>query len=151
MQNQGGRPSWITVTEIATVFELDICRMMNCGMYADSFYKAEKYLCIATDINGYHRDSNACQFWEQASWLTHPGYEEGYYPKGAPWTEVQKEISMCKEMDSKNLILTLKAGLVVPRLGRLAYKKEDDRGFYLLLRLDIGGEDPMVRGLPTGA
>ena len=113
-------------------------------MYADSFYKAEKYLCIATDINGYHRDSNACQFWEQASWLTHPGYEEGYYPKGAPWTEVQKEISMCKEMDSKNLILTLKAGLVVPRLGRLAYKKEDDRGFYLLLRIDIGGEDPMV-------
>ena len=51
---------------------------------------------------------------------------------------------MCKEMDSKNLILTLKAGLVVPRLGRLAHKKEDDRGFYLLLRIDIGGEDPMV-------
>ena len=48
---------------------------------------------------------------------------------------------MCKEMDSKNLILTLKAGLVVPRLGRLAYKKEDDRGFYLLLRIDIGGEE----------
>ena len=35
---------------IATVFELDICRMMNCGMYADPFYKAEKNLCIATDI-----------------------------------------------------------------------------------------------------
>ena len=129
---------------IATVFDLDICRMMNCGMYADPFYKAEKYLCIATDINGYPRDSSACQFWEQASWLTHPGYEEGYYPKEAPWTEVQKEISMCKEKYSKNLILTLKAGLVVPNLGRLAYKKEDDRGFYLLLRIDIGGEDPMV-------
>ena len=113
-------------------------------MYADFFYKAEKYLCIATDITGYHRGSSACKSWSQASWFTHPGYKERYYPKGAPWTEVQKEISMCKEMDSKNLILTLKAGLVVPGLGRLTHKKEDNRGFYLLLGIDIGGEDPMV-------
>ena len=88
---------------IATVFELDICRLMNCGLHADSFYKAEKYLCIATEVNGYYRGSSACKSWAQASWFTHPGYKEGYYPKGAPWTGVQKEISMCKEMDGKLL------------------------------------------------
>ena len=135
---------------IATVFELDICRMMNCGLHADYFYKAEKYLCIATEVTGYYRGSSACKTWAQASWFTHPGYKEGYYPKGAPWTGVQKEISMCKEMDGKTvrrnlILLTLKAGLAVPGLGRLPHQKEDNRGFSLLLGIDVGGEDPMVQ------
>ena len=149
MQNQWGITKLNYCYGIATVFELDICRMMNCGLHADSFYKLEKYLCIATDISGYHRGSSACKSWAQASWFTHPGYKKGYYPKGAPWTGVQKEISMYKEMDGKtvrrNLILTLKAGLAVPGLGRLPHKKKDNRGFYLLLGIDVGGEDPMVQ------
>ncbi|KAK0152015.1 hypothetical protein N1851_006585 [Merluccius polli] len=134
---------------IATVFELDICRLMNCGLYADSFYKAEKYLCIATGVSGYYRGLNSCKSWSQASWLTHPGYKEGYYPKGAPWTEVQKQLSMCKEQGVKGvkgnlILLTVKAGLIVPGIGQLPYKKEDSRGFALLLGTDVVGEDPLV-------
>uniref|UniRef100_A0A8C5BDP5 Alkylated DNA repair protein AlkB homologue 8 N-terminal domain-containing protein n=1 Tax=Gadus morhua TaxID=8049 RepID=A0A8C5BDP5_GADMO len=140
---------------IESIFELNFCDMLPCGTRMDRVYQAEKYMCLSTRRDGSYMRGYSCEEWSQASWLTHPGYKEGYYPLWSSYKEIQKGISLTrrlygyKEVWSNNglavkgesIFIKLRADLLIPENR----SHKTDKGLvFLMLRADTYGEDLKV-------
>jgi hypothetical protein len=140
---------------IESIFELNFCDMLPCGTRMDRVYQAEKYMCVSTRRDGSYMRGYSCEEWSQASWLTHPGYKEGYYPLWSSYKEIQKGISLTrrlygyKEVWSNNglavkgesIFIKLRADLLIPENR----SHKTDKGLvFLMLRADTYGEDLKV-------
>uniref|UniRef100_A0A8C5AIW1 Envelope protein n=1 Tax=Gadus morhua TaxID=8049 RepID=A0A8C5AIW1_GADMO len=140
---------------IESIFELNFCDMLPCGTRMDRVYQAEKYMCVSTRRDGTYMTGYSCEEWSQASWLTHPGYKEGYYPLWSRYKKIQKGISLTrrlygyKEVWSNNglavkgesIFIQLRADLLIPENR----SHKTDKGLvFLMLRTDTYGEDLKV-------
>ena len=98
---------------VESVFEIDFCRILPCCPWTDTVYLAEKYMCVGTGPDGEYLGRYACRTWSQVSWITHPGYNEGYYPLTSRYKVLQKGITL-----TRKLIGIWKAGLVMVKQSR---------------------------------